>query len=297
MKKIALLLALLVAAMPAMAAVTVSCSDQGGGVCKVSYSGADIRAFGLDITVDSGAVIQYVDNNTVSTDYYVAPGSVTIVEGNIVCDIVASSSYAGTKLGEGTGEMTVEMGSLYEGASTIPSSGDLFSFVVDKSCTVTIKLNEIRAGIVMEDPEADPGIVYESGDTLCTCALDVSEACWGDVTGDLDGMELDTDTWELTYTGNFDAPNGTRNLTDFGALANVLVYEGGTGYSLATYPARAQFDLTGDLDGMELNTDTWELEWTGNFDAPNGVINLTDFGALANLLVYEGGSGYSSPCP
>jgi hypothetical protein len=116
-----------------------------------------------------------------------------------------------------------------------------------------------------------------------------------DVTGDLDGMEFDTN-FELVYTGNFDAPNGVINLTDFGAMANLLVNEGGTGYSVTVYPAIAAFDVTGDLDGMEFDTN-FELVYTGNFDTPNGAVNLTDFGAMANRLVNEGGTGYSVPCP
>lgn len=178
MKKMFLVMALLMLAVPAMAAVTVTATDagDGSGLVTVSYTGSDVRAFALDITVDGGAVIS--DVNALSADYYVNPGSVNVagdgsITGSLVCD---AGQYAGTLDGEGTSGITTEQGSLYVGAVNAPAaSGDLFSFVVDADCHVTIAVNAIRAGVVMEDPDADPGL------TIVECDVDVDDLCLGDM--------------------------------------------------------------------------------------------------------------------
>jgi len=302
MKKIILIMALLLIAAPAMATVTITCSGDDEGVVTVSYTatGNDVRAFALDVNaVDANITsITRLDPN-----YFVHPGSTRLKDPNATIQnagqINCASSFAGTLPGLGTSGVTTEQASLYIGAADSPggagtgSSGDLFSFVVDANCTVQIRENAIRGGVVMENPDEDPALV-NAGGVLTSCAVVLAVPCLMDVTGDLDGVELDTN-WLPIYTGNFDAPNGVINLTDFGAMANLLVNEGGTAYSVPVYPAIAAFDVTGDLDGVELDTN-WLPVYTGNFDAPNGAVNLTDFGAMANRLLNEGGTAYSVPC-
>jgi len=193
MKKIILVMALLMLAGPALAAVTITadCNYGDADECAIRYlaTGNDVRAFALDITVSAGKIISVDDEDP---NYYVNPGSVVIVGGNItgslVCDAV---EYAGTKAGLNTDAITTEQGSLYVGDANSPggagtgSSGILFSFKVDTSCTVDVNVNPIRGGVVMEDPDEDPGLVIVDG-----CALVVPPACWACPwwpKGDLDG--------------------------------------------------------------------------------------------------------------
>lgn len=245
MKKIFLLLTLLLVAMPAMAVVTVTCSDEGGGVCKVSYTGGGaggVRAFALDITLSDGAIIQYVDGNTVSADYYVAPGSVQIVGGNIVSDIVASSTYPGTLAGEGTGAMTIEMGSLYAAGDPAPAaSGDLFSFVVDKDCTVTIATNDIRGGVVMEDPDASSGL----NGTISTCGIVVGPSCLGDV----------------ALSNGLPGTDGVVDLGDLQFLLGQMIQFGNAGDNyLIPYFADGDFALSNGLPGTDGRVDLGDLQ-------------------------------------
>ena len=118
-----------------------------------------------------------------------------------------------------------------------------------------------------------------------------SGSCLMDVTGVLDGMYWDFETY---YDGVFDAPNGYVDGYDLAAMANLLIYEG-TNYVVTVYPEIEAFDVTGTLDGMDFDTD-WNPVYTGNFDAPNGLVDGYDLVALANLLIYEG-IGYVYTCP
>lgn len=293
MKKMFLVMALLMLAVPAMAAVTVTATDagDGSGLVTVSYTGSGVRAFALDITVDGGAIIS--DVNDLSADYRVNPGSVNIdgagnISGSVVCD---AGQYAGTLDGEGTSGITTEQGSLYVGAVNAPAaSGDLFSFVVDKDCCVSIAVNAIRAGVVMEDPEEDPGL------TIVDTCVDVDEGCVGDFTGTSDGMEFSLVTYQLEFTGNFDAPNGQVDTTDLAAIINLMVNMGDASYTVPAAGYEA-FDITGSSDGMEFSLVTYQLEYTGNFDAPNGQVDTTDLAAIINMMVNTGDASYTVICP
>jgi hypothetical protein len=198
MKKIILVMALLMLAGPALAAVTITADCNGFGEpnqCVVRYvaTGNDVRAFALDITISDGNIVSVDDEDL---NYYVNPGSVSVdgdtITGDLVCD---AGEYAGTKAGLNTGEITTEQGSLYVGDANSPggtgagSSGVLFSFKVDTSCTVDIELNTIRGGVVMEDPDEDPVLTIVDGCALV--APPTGPACWacpfwalGDINGD-----------------------------------------------------------------------------------------------------------------
>jgi hypothetical protein len=126
----------------------------------VKYSGAGgenpLRGLGLDIAL-SGAG-EFGDVTCLSADfgYQIYPGDIEIDGsgevtnwGNCKC----SGGYPGTW--DDANHMTVEMGSLYEdGVDPDPcDSGDLVSFIVEGSGAVdiTITVNEIRGGCVLED--------------------------------------------------------------------------------------------------------------------------------------------------
>ena len=195
MKKIFLLMVLLMLAGPALAAVTVTADCTYGDVneCAIRYAatGNDVRAFALDITVDNDAKIISVGDG--SSDYYVNPGSVEVddqgnISGSLVCD---GEKYDGTLGGICTGGITTEQGSLYVGDANSPggagtgSSGVLFSFKVDIDCNVTVVVNSIRGGVVMENPDEDPDLTIVDG-----CHLAPLPACWACpfwAKGDLDG--------------------------------------------------------------------------------------------------------------
>ena len=210
-KSIIFVLAMCLFAAPAMAAVDITCSDDGSGVVTVSWDAIGepnlVRAFALDITVDSGAVITAV--NDVNVDYGIYPGSIVIVDGNVadyglpVADV--NDGPAGATLpGLDSNGVTVEMGSLYVGAVNAPdASGDLFTFTVDGDCNVTIVENAVRGGVVLEDVLAAVDInapVYEVA-IECYTGPDYAEwvavgrpdswcnvrQCHGDADGSQDG--------------------------------------------------------------------------------------------------------------
>lgn len=158
-------LAVALMAAPAWAAVTITDSNDGDEV-TLSYEVTgpnNVRAFALDITVDSGAKITSISD--LNTQYDIYPGSIVIVGGAVTSDgnaIGDSAIYAGTQGGLGTGGITIEMGSLYVGANEPATSGVLCKFVVDIDCNVSVAENVIRAGVVMENPDEDPGLSLPS---------------------------------------------------------------------------------------------------------------------------------------
>jgi hypothetical protein len=145
------------------AGMTFSCDSDAGVVTVyfVDNTCEQLRAVGLDITADSGAVITAV--NDVNPAYWVYPGSIDINEkgdiigyGNAVADVCEYPD--GTLPGLNSYGVTTEMGSLYWGDANAPEdSGVMLTLTVDKECTVTVTNNERRGGVVLEDPEADPG--------------------------------------------------------------------------------------------------------------------------------------------
>lgn len=169
MRKIILILAVLAVASPAMAAVTITCTPDDGGVVTVSFTNDSgrVRAFALDIAVDGGAIIEPNSASGFNADYSIYPGSIEInsVTGEVDANgsPVCGSDYPGTEPGPGTASMTIEMGSLYVGEGNAPGQDDdLLTFVVDcngaADCNVTVALNTIRGGVVMENGDSvDPG--------------------------------------------------------------------------------------------------------------------------------------------
>jgi len=184
MKKMILALLMLgVFAMPSFAAqTTVTLTVATDGTITASCSDFNLpRAFALDITVDSGAII--TDVTGLSGDYWVYPGSIDIntADGSVndVGAAVCSNSYPGTLDGIGTNGVTIEMGSLYVGAGNAPSlPGVVCKLIVDKNCTATIVENTIRAGVVMETPSEDPTVTQSGGAISLDCYTGPDYAEW-----------------------------------------------------------------------------------------------------------------------
>jgi hypothetical protein len=146
-------------------AITISCAP-GDEPCqaKVLYDASgdpNIRAFGLDLEVTEGDA-NIIEINDVNPGYWVYPGSIVIVDGEVNEQGTADANGndfppPGTLGGLGTPGVTVEMGSLYVGDLNAPEKGPgalLFTFTCDASCTVTITENDARGGVVQEDAES-----------------------------------------------------------------------------------------------------------------------------------------------
>jgi hypothetical protein len=183
MRKIVLfsvLLCLLVA--PAWGAIVIKVQQVGDtNEFQVTYDVNDepnlIRAFGLDVTIDTGGKVS--DANWLKygePNYYIYPGSIDIntagiVEdyGSPVCDPCGLPAGT-TKPGLDSNGVSVEMGSLYVGAPNSPSrSGTLLSIFVDSAndCNIMIAGNAARTGtgsespgVVMEDPDQSVAVEF-----------------------------------------------------------------------------------------------------------------------------------------
>jgi len=227
MKKVALALLVLALAVPAMAAVNISATQDANKV-TIGYTctaSEEVRAFALTIAVSDGAFIvgsaePVGDPNVI--DYWVYPGSVTftVVDGNTVVD-----SF-GTPVAEQTADGgVVEMASLY--AASDPNhpvkpaaSGSLCSFWVDcrkaggdGKIVVSLSLNSKRGGVVLKDPNVTPTTnLPVAVDVPCMCHL-----CWncpgqpkGDATNDgqvnLSDLLALKKAWLTTLAGS---PHGT----------------------------------------------------------------------------------------
>lgn len=203
MRRIILFIAVLFMTVPAMAAstVTITCVNDVNMV-TVSYDVTGdpclIRAFGLDIEVDTANITKL---EVVDANYRIYPGQIVIVGGEVTD---YNTPYAPDDLGDAN--VTVEMGSLYTwdsnyigdanaGYGMEPGlSGTLLKFYVDASCHATIRENQARGGIVMEDPDEEPTV----SDPLCEVDVDVVEGC--ECCGDLDrnGLVQSADIVALT---------------------------------------------------------------------------------------------------
>jgi beta-lactam-binding protein with PASTA domain len=169
MKRILLIVAVLLMASPALAAVTVTATDIGGGVAQISYvCNGDpvekVRAFAFDINLSGGAVISdicdYNSGDDANRGYGIFPGRfrdiINITNPNWVdpCyNPVAPTGDPDARGGIGTSGITVELGTLYTGPNAPPSSGTLFKIVCTGSgnTTLTMTANATRGGVVLED--------------------------------------------------------------------------------------------------------------------------------------------------
>ena len=159
MKKLLLVLAVVLMAVPAMAAVSISGVDAGAGVGAISYTSTGVlpRAFALNITVSAGTILGV--DVTGCQPFNIYMGTIQIAADGTVSDAgtpVAPAADPGALGGIGTAGITVEMGSLYD-ASVTPNdakpaaAGLLIKVAVSETCNVTVASNTTRGNVVLED--------------------------------------------------------------------------------------------------------------------------------------------------
>jgi len=272
MKKIMALLVLCLA-VPALATVTITAVDQGGGVVALNYAVSDanlVRAFALDVAVTGGAKItqlvagSYKTNGAstaASKGYGIYPGTIDI---NSTTGVVAAygspvapAADPGAAGALNSAAITLELGSVYQGDANKPAtSGTLCKLTVDKTTTICVTLNATRGGIVMENVALTPTVVLP-----CNVAITVSAcACWGDISGPTN------------------VPDGKVTLSDMNKLLSLLGPYKTAGYTMTTPSQYVCMDISGP---------------TGKVD---GKLSLSDMNAL---LAYLGGyktAGYVAPC-
>ena len=233
MKKIIVSLAvLLMFAVPASAAVTITATRGTGDQVEVSFTNTEqainpVRAFALDITIDdSDANIVLVDPNmtgestAVNPGYGVFPASFSRVidpetpnwdDPTYTPVALLQDLPSDTQPGIDSNGITVEMGALYVGGPNKPIEGLLFTFDFDivADCNVELALNVSRGGLVMEDGSTPTPILIGCHLTLFECE------CCGDL--DRNGLVQFADTTALanllnTYGVATPAPFGPKSI-------------------------------------------------------------------------------------
>ena len=262
MKKMILLLAVMLMTAPAMAAVTITVTDDGDGWAVISYDATTetdfVRAFALDITASND--VNIVAYDSADANYWVYPGTIDINDAGGVNDVgtpIAPNGSPGALGGLGTNGITIEMGALFEAGVDDPpaAEGVLLRIQLDPAATadaadVCVVGNAMRGNIVMKDASSqaiDPAacqVVVVGGGTPPTC-WDITE-CAGQPSGDstCDGSINFGDLFALkaafgsTKAGgppyNCCADFNQDESINFGDLFILKAGFGGSGYSPAT---------------------------------------------------------------
>ena len=282
MKKIILLLAVMLMTAPAMAAVTITVTDDGGGWALIEYdatSEADfVRAFALNITADDANII---DIDSANASYWVYPGTIDINDAGGVNDVgspIAPSDAPGALGGLDTNGVTIEMGALFEaGVDPEPAAtGTLLRVQVDGACTVCVVGNSIRGNVVMKDASSiDP--------TEDCATIDVGPTCCApDVDSDDD---IDFSDY-IAIQGNL-------------AYADWLV-SGGLG---THYLCEKDDPVTGFLYNVCMDTEPDDDVDFSDYIATQGILAYADWlvsgGAGTHYLAEKGDpvTGFLYPCP
>ena len=177
MRRMFLVLIVLAFAMPAMAAVLITATDEGGGIVRIDYiTDANVSAFALEISFDSNATIVDVNNyhlgesTTSSKGYGIFLDKINGIkinnQGQVTSDgnpIAHKNAPDANGTGLGTGKVILEMGALYEEGNQPALSGTLckiryellsFWFETPPTTTMTIVGNATRGNIVLENASA-----------------------------------------------------------------------------------------------------------------------------------------------
>ena len=156
MRKLVLVLAILLLAMPAMAVdVTIDKSISGTSV-DITYSGTLARAYALEITVDNGQTITGVTPAFVGegAGYGIFMGTIAIDGTGTVTDdgtpVAPNDAPDAAGTGIGTNKVILEMGSLYD-VNGPATSGTLCTVTVSGNCNMTVAVNTTRGEVVLED--------------------------------------------------------------------------------------------------------------------------------------------------
>ena len=270
MKKIVLVLAVLLLAVPALAEVKITIEDEGDGVVAIKYDARTedpnlVRAFALDIKITAGTIETIYDfkvgeSNESGLGFGIFMGSIQIDElGEVVSygDPVAPEDSPGSVGILGEPNITIELGSLYYDDVNAPDPcGVLCRVTVTEDCNMCITENETRGGIVMENLSA------VDVNLPCDVEILVGCQCFGDITG--------------TYTGpdpNFFDPDGaTVDIYDLTVMANLLIPTD-PWFSVPTTPDYECLDMT--------NTTTDPC----SVDGPSGFIDIYDITVMTQHLL------------
>lgn len=180
MKKLALVLAVALLAVPAFAA-TVTVVPTGPGTADINYdnNGEDVAAYAIDIMLSAGDINEVTNFHVgVSTaadpGYGIFPANFDrFITVNGAGDVdnwgVAGYTPAADVNDKGAVTMngvTIELGALYKGDANKPAgTGTLCSISVTEGCDVTLAQNTIRGGIVLANAGA-PASVTLNGATI-----------------------------------------------------------------------------------------------------------------------------------
>lgn len=194
------------------ATVTLEVNDIGGGWAAIRYSAdANVSAFGLKVTADSGAIFTDINDYNVGEctasvqGYGIFPGTIDINEdtglvdgnGTPIAPPEDPCSHTGPT-GIDTNTLILEMGALYVEPNHPDQNGTLIKVKVDKNCLVCVEGEPIRGNIVMTD-----GTSVEANDcgyiAMYPDCWNYSTQCWGDAVG---------------ATAS-DPPDGAVNTSDF----------------------------------------------------------------------------------
>jgi hypothetical protein len=231
MKKLSFILAALLFAAPAWATVRITVEPSGTtAAVKYATDGEKVRAFALDITVDKGVITAISgfmrgESTQDQPGYGIFPANfaryITVdpATGEVAqWDVndytpVADPCDPGALGGLGTSGITVEMGALYyptdDASPNAPlNQGTLFTLTLSEPAQLTVKLNELRGGVVLTNPDV-PAVVNltqaagisiaGSGGVLAPSNPEYAEwvavgkpACWTyprQCHGDVDGLK------------------------------------------------------------------------------------------------------------
>jgi len=184
MNKVLSILVALIVATPLMAGVTIDCNypQDESGIVEVYYTASDaadlVRAFALDIELSAGEIVAITDFDP---NYPIYPGSIDIVGGAV--NDWGTPIATGTGALTGTGQATLEMGSLYEAgddANTPGVTGLLCKIEVSENCTLEITGNATRGNVVFESGASTD--VYAAA-TIDDIAPVGCQTCLGDING------------------------------------------------------------------------------------------------------------------
>ena len=243
MRKVMLVLVVLLLAVPSMAAVTVTATDDGtsDGWVTISYVQTDAtagkrpRAFALDLVASAGEICEVSTAGCQPFPVYM--GTIVIDANGTVVNPgtpVAPATAPGSAGPLGSNAVTIEMGSLYDPAAAPAGqpalAGDLIKVKLNKSCGLTVTANAPRAtgGVVLEDgttPGANPsgctvGPVVYGGPDYADWHLLGDPLSWGNDNqchGDIDGLDerfgffrVDVGLNDIPYfTTAFSKPNSS----------------------------------------------------------------------------------------
>ena len=227
MKKLVLILAVLVIAAPAMAA-SLSIADLGSGWVAINYNkdaGVMPRAFALNVSVTDGVIDGYVCSVTDGDDsiepFNVYMGNISIDNGNIVERgspvAPATAPDAPKPLGDASGTLVLEMGSLYVPGTSDPCEPATSGTLIKLHCsvdefTINVTSNALRGKVVLEDTTVED----------LSASLEVG-MCMGDsdASGDVTTTDMNALLFHLFMNGDpgdaYRSPVGPYPMFDFDA--------------------------------------------------------------------------------